>query len=61
MGFLLSTERLTTVVDGEYQHLLGRRIDPSGRQTWVGLIQGGVRLEDVIGGIIASEEYFARG
>ena len=60
MGFLLSTERLRTVVDGYYLHLLGRGIDPSGQRTWVGILQAGGRDEAIIGGIIASEEYYGR-
>ncbi|MCL3859658.1 DUF4214 domain-containing protein [Actinotalea sp. K2] len=60
IGFVLSTERLTTVVDGYYRHLLGRGLDPTGRQTWVGAIQAGGRTEAIIGGIISSDEYFAR-
>lgn len=60
MGFLLSTEHLTTVVDGHYVHLLGRHIDPTGARTWVGDIQRGARVEAVIGGIIASAEYYGR-
>jgi hypothetical protein len=60
IGFLLSTEHLTTVVDGYYQALLGRGIDPSGQHTWVTQIQSGVRVEAIVGSIIASDEYFAR-
>jgi hypothetical protein len=59
-GFLLSTEHLTTVIDGYYHDLLRRGIDPSGRATWVGQIQHGVRLEAVIGSIIASPEYYSK-
>ncbi|MCL3862700.1 DUF4214 domain-containing protein [Actinotalea sp. K2] len=60
LGFLLSTEYLTTVVDGHYRHLLGRSIDPTGRRDWVSQIQRGVRVEAIIGGIISSDEYYAR-
>lgn len=60
MGFLLSTERLTTVVNGYYVHLLGRDLDPSGQQSWVSAIQAGTRTEAIIGGIVASEEYYVR-
>src|SRR5665648_977828 len=60
MGFLISTEQLTAVVDGYYVDLLGRHIDPSGRTTWVGKIQAGDRVEAIIGGIIASAEYYGR-
>jgi hypothetical protein len=59
MGFLLSTEHLSTVIDGYYQYLLGRGLDPTGQATWVGRLQAGGRDEDIIGGIIASEEYWA--
>lgn len=59
-GFLLSSERLTTVVNGYYQDLLGRSIDPAGRTTWVTAIQQGARTEQIIGGIVSSDEYFAR-
>ena len=59
LGFLLSSEHLSTVLDGHYHHLLGRGIDPTGRASWVAAIQAGVRIEVVIGGIIASDEYFA--
>jgi hypothetical protein len=58
MGFLLSTEYLSTVVDGYYWWLLGRGLDPTGRSTWVSAIQHGARDEQIIGGIIASEEYW---
>ncbi len=59
-GFLISTEHLTTVVDGYYVELLGRHIDPSGRATWVRAIQHGSRLEEIIGSIIASAEYYSK-
>jgi hypothetical protein len=60
MGFLLSSERLNTVVDGHYRHLLGRGIDPAGQRTWVAILQAGGRDEAIIGGIIASQEYYGR-
>jgi len=57
LGFLYSTEHLTTVVDGYYVDLLGRHIDPSGKATWVGLIQRGHRDEEIIAAIVSSAEY----
>ena len=60
LGFLLSTEHLTTVVDGYYVDLLGRHIDPAGRTTWVRAIQSGARTEAIIGGIVASDEYYRK-
>jgi hypothetical protein len=59
-GFVLSTERLSTVVSGYYTDLLGRGIDGVGRTGWVSAIQRGLRTEEIIGGIIASDEYFMR-
>ncbi|WP_372593639.1 DUF4214 domain-containing protein [Actinotalea sp.] len=59
MGFLLSSERLKTVINGSYKDLLHRSIDAQGTATWVAAIQKGTRTEDVIGGIIASDEYVA--
>lgn len=58
LGFLLSSERLGTVIDGYYGSLLGRGIDPSGRATWVSAMQRGMRIETVIGNLVASDEYF---
>lgn len=57
IGFLYSTEHLTAVVDGYYGDLLYRGIDPVGAATWVGLIQHGARDEQIIAGIVASDEY----
>jgi hypothetical protein len=59
-GFLYSTEYLTTIIDGYYQRLLQRSIDPSGRATWVSAIQNGARDEQIIAGIVASQEYRAK-
>ncbi|NTW42051.1 MAG: DUF4214 domain-containing protein, partial [Cellulomonadaceae bacterium] len=41
LGFLLSTEHLTTEVDDQYRALLGRSIDAAGGAYWVLRIQGG--------------------
>jgi len=60
MGFLLSTERLNTVVAGYYGSLLGRGIDLPGQAYWVGALQAGGRNEAIIGGIIASDEYWGK-
>ncbi|WP_217614373.1 DUF4214 domain-containing protein [Cellulomonas sp. GbtcB1] len=60
MGFLLSSEHLTTVVDGYYVDLLDRHIDAVGQASWVSQIQRGGRVEAIIGGIIASQEYFSK-
>ncbi|MDQ5841513.1 MAG: DUF4214 domain-containing protein, partial [Chloroflexota bacterium] len=60
MGFLLSTERLSTVVNGYYVQLLGRALDPSGQATWVRILQAGGRNEAIIGSIVSSTEYFIK-
>jgi Domain of unknown function (DUF4214) len=59
MAFLMSTERLSTDIDAEYQWLLGRGLDPAGQSTWVTHIQNGTRFEAVIGSIISSPEYLS--
>ena len=59
LGMLNSAEALTPRVDDYYAYLLGRGIDPTGAQEWVAAIQAGVRLELIVGGIIASDEYYA--
>ena len=59
LGILLSTEHLSSVVDGYYEWLLGRGLDPTGQLTWVGLLQRGTHDEDIIGGIVASDEYWS--
>lgn len=59
-GFLFSTEYLATVVDGYYVQLLDRHIDGVGKVGWVRLIQQGSRDEQIVAGILASEEYAAR-
>ena len=58
MGFLLSTEYLSSVVADYYGRLLGRGPDPSGLASWVSAIQHGARDEQIVGGIVASEEYW---
>lgn len=57
LGFLYSSEYLTTVVNGYYLDLLRRPIDASGRSTWVVAIQQGARDEEIIASIVASAEY----
>lgn len=60
MGFLLSTEHLLTVVDGYYRSLLGRSIDQAGGLWWAQAIQRGTRVEQIIAGIVSSDEYVQR-
>ncbi|WP_028047534.1 DUF4214 domain-containing protein [Cellulomonas sp. URHE0023] len=59
MGILLSAEHLTPVVEGYYQKLLKRSLDPTGQRNWIALLQAGTHDEDIIGGIVASDEYWA--
>ncbi len=61
LGFLMSSEHLATVVNGHYLTLLDRGLDSEGQRGWVRAIQSGTRLEAVIGGIVASDEYYAKG
>jgi hypothetical protein len=61
LGILLSDEHLGAVVDADYGALLGRGIDPTGRRGWISAIQAGTRYEQVLGGILASNEYWVLG
>ncbi len=58
LGFLLSTEHLATVVDGYYMTLLRRHLDPVGLRGWVALLQAGHHDEEIVGGLVASDEYW---
>lgn len=58
MGFLLSWERLSAVVDGYYVTLLRRHLDPVGQRSWVLALQAGHQDEEIIAGIIGSREYW---
>jgi hypothetical protein len=60
LGFLLSTEHLLGVVDGYYRSLLGRPIDAPGGLWWAQAIQRGARVEQIIAGIVSSDEYVQR-
>jgi hypothetical protein len=59
-GIVLSAEALTPVVDARYRTLLGRPGEPAGVAYWIGLIQRGERVEQVIALLAGSDEYLAR-
>jgi hypothetical protein len=54
-----STESLGRIVDGFYLKYLGRVSDGPGRAFWVSAIQGGVSLETIQAGFIASPEFIS--
>lgn len=54
---LFSSERLTSLVGGYYSAYLHRSGDTAGVASWVSKLQAGWRDEQVLGGLIASEEY----
>lgn len=60
LGFLYSSEHLATVLEGYYQQLLGRSLDESGRSHWIAALQAGRRVEEIVAGIVSSEEYRIR-
>jgi hypothetical protein len=47
------------VVDGDYQTLVGRGADPTGRAYWTSVLDGGAYNEAVAAGFASSDEYFA--
>jgi hypothetical protein len=52
-----SQEALGVAVDGLYHRFLGRDSDPTGRAGFVGWLQSGATLENVIAVMLASPEY----
>ncbi|MCU1431202.1 MAG: hypothetical protein JWP95_307, partial [Actinotalea sp.] len=54
-----STEHLSIVVNGYYEWLLGRAVDAGGLQGWVQALRSGHRSEEIIAGMVASDEYRA--
>lgn len=59
-AFLGSTEYRAQVIDGYYRTYLGRAADGGGLNFWVGAMSRGVRDEDVLSGIVASNEFFQK-
>lgn len=55
-----STEGRTALVQSFYTHFLRRAADPGGEDTWRGVLEQGGRDEQVIAGVVGSDEYFAR-
>ena len=53
-----SSEYLSNVVTGIYEHYLNRAPDPGGLNAWVGALQSGATIEQVIEGFIASPEFY---
>jgi hypothetical protein len=54
-----STEHLQVVVNDIYQHFLHRQAEPAGSANWVGRLQTGVPVEEVIAEIASSAEYIS--
>lgn len=57
-GIVMSTERLNTFVDRQYQAALGRTPDPVGRAHWVRHLQAGMNVPELQVQVFASQEGF---
>ncbi len=55
---LQSREARVLLLDNLYQKLLQRTIEAAGREAWIAFLVNGGTVEDVIAGIVASEEYY---
>ncbi len=55
---LQSREARETLVSNLYQRLLLRTAEAAGRDAWVSLLERGGTVEDIIAGIVASDEYY---
>ena len=60
LSFATSMEHNAALINGYYQQFLGRNADASGLQGWLNFLALGGRAEDVLTGILRSDEYFAR-
>jgi acylphosphatase len=58
-GIEASPEYLDDLVSSLYQQYLQRAADPGGLNGWVGLLQHGGTIEQVISGLVSSPEYYA--
>jgi hypothetical protein len=58
LGFTLSTERETIIINHDYFILLGRAPDAGGLNFWLSRFQQGFNRDDVASSIIASTEFF---
>jgi hypothetical protein len=56
--FVNSTEANTALVNGYYQQLLGRTPDATGLANALRFLAGGGRREDLLAGIVVSDEYY---
>jgi len=57
-GFVTSQEYYTNLVNGYYQHYLGRQADSSGLANAVSALSNGATNESIIAGLVISEEYY---
>ncbi|TMQ33195.1 MAG: DUF4214 domain-containing protein, partial [Planctomycetota bacterium] len=60
LSFATSMEHNAALINGYYQQFLGRNADASGLQGWLNFLALGGRAEDVLTGILRSDEYLAR-
>jgi hypothetical protein len=59
-GFVHSVERRSQVITEYYQQYLGRNPDQVGLNYWLGVLAQGGRREDVLVGVLGSQEYYLR-
>ena len=55
---LQSREARQALVGNLYQELLRRSVEAEGRDAWVSLLEHGGTVEDIIAGLIGSDEYY---
>jgi len=58
-SILTSTEYRTRLIEGFYNDLLRREPDAEGVQAWVNFLSAGGTVEQVMGLMVASDEYYA--
>ena len=58
LGFFNSAEYDTDLVESYYQKFLNRPADPGGLSDWVGAMESGFTAQDVMAGILGSQESY---
>jgi hypothetical protein len=60
MQILTSAEAYMVLTESDYRTYLHRDADPTGLAGWVNALMHGMRDEDVLASVIASDEFFAQ-
>jgi hypothetical protein len=60
LGVLTSAEAADVQIQADYHHFLGRAAEATGLATWEQALLSGLRDEQFLADVVASDEYFSR-